>query len=373
VSTLAGQIPLAAMDAADPMLMEELLGAVERVALSGAFTGGEPVEAFEAAFADYCQAPYAVGVSSGTDALALALRALGVRPGDEVVVPANSFIATAEAVVMAEARPRFADVDIETQLLTAETIEPALTPRTRCVIPVHLYGRTVDLDPIMELAAGRDLLVLEDACQAHGARYRGRRVGGIADAGAFSFYPAKNLGAWGDAGAVVTRREDVAEAVRLMRSHGERPRYTHRIIGGTARLDAIQATVLNVKLARLDRTNETRRAIAANLHAALADSATLLAPAPVPRWGDHVYHQFVVRTLERERFRAELERAGIASAVHYPVPINRTEAFRHLEEEQAAPAAAKLAGEVVSLPVFPAMSTGQLSLLCDVLRGYGAG
>jgi dTDP-3-amino-3,4,6-trideoxy-alpha-D-glucose transaminase len=371
VSTLLEGVPLAAMDGADPGLMDELLGAVASVARAGAFIGGEVLERFEHQFAAYCEAPYAVGVSSGTDALALALRALGVRAGDEVVVPANSFIATAEAVVMAEARPRFADVDLETQLVTAETIEAALTPRTRCVIPVHLYGRTVDLYPVMELAAAHEVVVLEDACQAHGARYRGRRVGAIADAGAFSFYPAKNLGAWGDAGALVTRREDVAEAVRLMRSHGERPRYTHRVIGGTARLDAIQAAVLSVKLAHLERANEGRRAIAANLRAALADSEAVLAPPAAPRWGDHVYHQFVVRTLGRERFRAELERAGIQTAIHYPVPINRTEAFRHLEEGEAAPRAAKLAGEIVSLPVFPAMGTGQLALLCDVLSGFG--
>jgi len=373
MSTVAEAVPMTMMDAADPVLMEELMAAVERVAIAGAFTGGEAIERFEARFADYCEAPHAVGVSSGTDALALALRALGVRPGDEVVVPANSFVATAEAVVMAGAHPRFADVDLETQLLSAETLEPALSARTRCVIPVHLYGRTVDLYPIMELAAHYDFTVLEDACQAHGARYRGRRVGAIGDAGAFSFYPAKNLGAWGDAGAVVTRREDVAETVRLMRSHGERPRYTHRVIGATARLDAIQATVLSVKLAGLDGANGARRAIAANLRAALADSEVLLAPAPVPGWGEHVYHQFVVRTLERERFRAALQRAGIASGVHYPVPINRTEAFRHLGEGEAAPRAAKLAGEIVSLPVFPAMSTSQLALLCDVLSGYGAG
>jgi dTDP-4-amino-4,6-dideoxygalactose transaminase len=373
VNALAACIPLALMDGADPLLMTELLAAVERVARSGGFVGGEAVEEFESAFSDYCETQHAVGVSSGTDALALALRALGIGPGDEVIVPANSFVATAEAVVMAEARPRFADVDVDTQLITAETIEAVLTPRARCVIPVHLYGRTVEMDPVMELAAHRGLLVLEDACQAHGARYQGRRVGTIGDAGAFSFYPAKNLGAWGDAGAVVTRLEGVADAVRLMRSHGERPRYTHRVVGATARLDAIQAAVLSVKLPNLDRANETRRAIAANLHAALEGSDVLLAPAPVPAGTDHVYHQFVVRTAERDRLRGELERAGIASAVHYPVPINRTEAFRHLGEGDAAPRAAKLAEQVLSVPVFPGMGTGQLALLCDALASYRGG
>ena len=373
MSTLVQRIPMAVMDAADQELMTELLAAVERVARSGAFTGGEAVELFEAEFAAYCEVPEAIGVSSGTEALALALRALGVGPGDEVVVPANSFIATAEAVVLAEARPRFADVDFENQLVTAETVEAALTPRTRCVIPVHLYGRTVEMYPLLELAAHKDLLVLEDACQAHGARYRGRRVGTIGDAGAFSFYPAKNLGAWGDAGAVITRREDVADRVRLMRSHGERPRYTHRCVGTTARLDAIQAAVLRVKLAGLEAANQTRRAIASNLRAAIETSDVLRPPAPVPVGCDHVYHQFVVRSPERERLRAELDREGIASAIHYPVPINRTEAFGHLGEAETAPTAARLAGEILSLPVFPSMDTGQLALLCEVLRGFGGG
>ena len=373
MSTLARQIPMAVMDAADEELMTELLAAVERVARAGAFTGGEAVERFEADFAAYCEAPEAIGVSSGTEALALALRALGVEAGDEVLVPANSFIATAEAVVLAGALPRFADVELETQLVTAETVQAALTPRTRCVIPVHLYGRTVDMDPIMDLAEHEDLLVLEDACQAHGARYRGRRVGTLGDAGAFSFYPAKNLGAWGDAGAVVTSREDVADRVRLLRSHGERPRYVHRCVGTTARLDAIQAAVLRVKLAGLDATNETRRAIASNLRAAIENSDVLSAPARVPEGADHVYHQFVVRTPERDGLRAALDRAGIASAIHYPVPINRTEAFRHLGEAETAPTAGMLASEILSLPVFPSMDTGQLALLCEVLRGFGGG
>jgi dTDP-3-amino-3,4,6-trideoxy-alpha-D-glucose transaminase len=213
-------IPLTVMDHNDPQLFGELMAAVEHVAATGAFTGGAAVEEFEADYGAWCEVPHAVGVSSGTAALVLVLRALEIGPGDEVVVPANSFMATAEAVSLAGARPRFADVDPRTQLMTAETLEPVLTPAVRCVIPVHLFGRTVDMAPIMELARAQDLLVVEDAAQAHGARYRGRRVGTIGDAGTFSFYPAKNLGAWGDAGAVVTSREDLAYRVRLLRSHG---------------------------------------------------------------------------------------------------------------------------------------------------------
>jgi len=323
MSSAAADIPLTVMDHHDPELLGELMAAVERVAATGAFTGGAAVEEFEADYAAWCEVPHAVGVSSGTEALALALRALGVGPGEEVVVPANSFIATAEAVSLAGARPRFADVDAETQLMTAETLKQALTPAVRCVIPVHLFGRTVDMAPIMELAQAAGLLVLEDASQAHGARYRGRRVGTIGDAGTFSFYPAKNLGAWGDGGAVVTSREDLADRVRLLRSHGESPRYRHRVVGTTGRLDAIQAAVLRVKLSRLDERNQARRLAADRLREVLLDSDSVIAPAPVAPDGDHVYHQFVIRTPRRDAVRDLLARQGIATGIHYPIPIHR--------------------------------------------------
>jgi dTDP-3-amino-3,4,6-trideoxy-alpha-D-glucose transaminase len=367
MSAPAVEIPLAEMDHADPALTAELLAAVERVAATGAFTGGAAVESFEAAFAAWCEARHAIGVSSGTEALVLALRALEVGPGDEVVVPANSFIATAEAVSLVGARPRFADVDPLTQLMTARTLQNAITPATRCAIPVHLFGRTVDMHPIMRLAAERGLLVVEDTSQAHGARYHGTRVGTIADAGTFSFYPAKNLGAWGDAGAVVTGRDDVAERVRLLRSHGESPRYHHRILGTTGRLDAIQAAVLSVKLTRLEDANEQRRRNAAQLREALADSEHLLAPAEVGEHEDHVYHQFVVRTGRREELREALARHGVASAIHYPIPIHRSAAYAHLGEREAAPTAAMLAEQIVSLPVFPGLGAERLGRLCRLL------
>jgi dTDP-3-amino-3,4,6-trideoxy-alpha-D-glucose transaminase len=367
MSTVTTEIPLTMMDHADPELMDELRVAVERVVASGMFVGGAAVAEFERAYAAWCEAPHAVGVSSGTDALSLALRALGIGPGDEVVVPANSFIATAEAVSAAGARPRFADVDLDTQLMTAETLEAALSPAVRCVIPVHLFGRTVELDPIVELARERGLAIVEDAAQAHGARYRGRPVGTIGDAGAFSFYPAKNLGAWGDAGAVVSTREDVAERVRLLRSHGESPRYHHHLIGTTARLDAVQAAVLTVKLARLERRNHDRRLAAGRLRAAIADSKAVLAPAPAAADGDHVYHQFVVRSRRREQLMGFLADHGIASAIHYPIPIHRSRAYAALEQGDAAPNAVVLAEEIVSLPLFPEITTAQIERIGEVL------
>jgi dTDP-4-amino-4,6-dideoxygalactose transaminase len=362
-------IPLTVMDHNDPELFGELMAAVEHVAGAGAFTGGAAVEEFEADYGAWCEVPHAVGVSSGTEALVLVLRALEIGPGDEVVVPANSFIATAEAVSLAGARPRFADVDPQTQLMTAETLEPVLTPAVRCVIPVHLFGRTVDMAPIMELARVQGLLVVEDAAQAHGARYRGRRVGTIGDAGTFSFYPAKNLGAWGDAGAVITSREDLADRVRLLRSHGESPRYRHRVVGTTARLDALQAAILRLKLPRLEDWSQARRLVAERLREALVDAEEIVSPPPAQLDGDHVYHQFVVRTPRRDVVRGFLADRGIATGIHYPIPIHRSEAYEALVEEcDPAPHATQLAEEILSLPIFPSMTEEQIGRIGTALR-----
>jgi dTDP-3-amino-3,4,6-trideoxy-alpha-D-glucose transaminase len=369
MSTVGIEVPLTVMDHADPQLFGELMRAIEGVASTGAFTGGAAVEEFEADYAVWCEAPHAVGVSSGTEALVLALRALEIRPGDEVVLPANSFIATAEAVSLVGARPRFADVDLQTQLMTAETLEPALTPAVRCVIPVHLFGRTVEMDPIMELSRAAGLAVVEDTSQAHGARYRGRRVGTIGDAGTFSFYPAKNLGAWGDAGAVVTGRKELADRIRLMRSHGESPRYRHRVVGTTGRLDAIQAAVLRLKLAHMEERNQDRRIVAERLREVLAEVDLIDLPAPISADGDHVYHQFVIRTPRRDAVRESLTEQGIASGIHYPIPIHRSEAYAALREEvDVAPTATRLAGEILSLPIFPSMSEEQIQRVGEALR-----
>ncbi|MHB8233893.1 MAG: DegT/DnrJ/EryC1/StrS family aminotransferase [Solirubrobacteraceae bacterium] len=362
-------IPMAMMDHHDPQLFAELLGTVEHVAGTGGFTGGAAVEQFEAEYGVWCEVSHAVGVSSGTEALVLALRALGIGRGDEVVVPANSFFATAEAVSLVGARPRFADVDPDTQLITAATLQVALTPAVRAVIPVHLFGRTVDMAPIMELARAAGLLVVEDAAQAHGARYRGRPVGTIGDAGTFSFYPAKNLGAWGDAGAVVTSNAELADRVRLLRSHGERPRYRHRMVGTTGRLDAIQAAILRVKLSRLKEWNEARRLAAERLRHQLLDAHPLTPPAPTSPEGDHVYHQFVVRTPRRDAVREFLAARGIATAIHYPIPIHRSEAYAaSAPTNDVAPCATRLAAEILSLPIFPGISAAQIAQIGEGLR-----
>jgi dTDP-3-amino-3,4,6-trideoxy-alpha-D-glucose transaminase len=361
-------VPFTRLDSADPALLQELLIAVEGVAQRSAFILGDEVDTFEEEFAAYCEAGDAVGVASGTDALALALRALDIGPGDEVIVPANTFIATAEAVSMVGATPHLVDVDPDTHLLTAEIVERAIGPRTRCVIPVHLYGRTVDLAPLMALARREGLAVVEDACQAHGARYRGQRVGSIGDCGCFSFYPAKNLGAWGDGGAVVTNDLEIARRVRLLRSHGENPRYHHRVVGSTARLDAIHAAVLRIKLRRLDGWNDQRRQAASALRLALEGTALELPFPPAPD-GDHVYHLFVVRCDDREGLREHLASRGVASAIHYPVPVHRTEAYAELGlGEGHLPVVEAMAQRVCSLPLFPAMTQTEVRAVADAVH-----
>ncbi|HET6448471.1 MAG TPA: DegT/DnrJ/EryC1/StrS family aminotransferase [Conexibacter sp.] len=363
-------VPLMRMDHDDEALFRELMGAVEQVARRSAFTLGAEVDAFEREWAAFCGAADAIGVSSGTEALVLALRALEIGPGDEVVVPANSFIATAEAVSLVGATPRFADVDPATATVTAATVAPLIGARTRAIVPVHLYGRTVELDPLLELARGAGIALVEDAAQAHGARYRGQRVGALGTLGCFSFYPAKNLGAWGDGGAVVTDDPALAERVRLLRAHGEAVRYEHRIVGTTARLDAIQAAVLRVKLRRLEQANARRREIARQFDAALAGAAVV--PPPPPSDGhDHVYHQYVVRCEQRDALRAQLAAHGVATGLHYPTPIHRTGAYRDAAvAEGSLPATEALARTICSLPMFPGLSDSEIARIADAVHAF---
>ena len=368
----AGRIPTTRLDQADPALLEELLEVVARVAAKGAFTMGHELEAFEEEFAAYCGSPHAVGVSSGTEAIVLALRALGIGAGDEVIVPTNSFIASAEAVSLAGATPKLVDVDPHTHLITADIVAEAIGPRTRAVIAVHLMGSTVDLDPILDITRPRGIRLIEDTAQAHGAWYHGRRAGSMGDFGCFSFYPTKNLGAWGDGGAVVTPDAELADQVRLLRSHGERPRYHHRVVGMTARLDALQAALLRVKLARLDGWNEDRRRIGAALRDGLEGSSVEL-PDPASLDGDHVYHLFIVRSPERDALRDHLESHDVASAVHYPFPIHRTEAYADLGLGAGSlPVAERLSEEICTLPLFPTMSDLDVARVIHAVRDFPA-
>jgi len=365
------RVPFIRLDSADPELFAELMEVVERVGRDAAFTLGAEVEGFEQAFAAECGSEHAVGVSSGTAALALALRGLGIGPGDEVIVPTYTFIATAEAVSAVGATPRLLDVEEETALITAEIVEEALTPRTRCVIPVHLFGRTVEMDPLLALCRERGIAVVEDACQAHGASYRGRPVGSLGDAGCFSFYPTKNLGGWGDGGALVTDDGALAERVRLLRSHGEAVRHRHQVATGTDRLDGLQAAILAVKLPHLAEWNRRRRQAATALSAGLGDCGVGLPVAAVPG-GDHVFHLFVIRAAERDALRAHLDAHGVASAIHYPTPVHLQPAYAELGLGPGSlPVAERLAAENCSLPIFPAIEDRHIAETVAAVQSFG--
>ena len=340
--------------------------------LDGAYIGGPAVAAFEREWAAYCGADHVVGLGNGTDALHLSLTALGVGPGDEVVVPANTFIATAAAVVRAGATPRFADVSDDTLLMTADTLAESITPRTRAVIIVHLYGQMPDMADLAAIAQQAGIAIIEDAAQAHGAEWAGRRAGSFGAVACFSFYPAKNLGAFGDAGAVVTSRPELADEIRSLANHGRsggHSHYDHDRIGTNSRLDALQAILLSGKLAHLDEWTERRIALASRYRELLGGceftgaGLKLTATAPLAR---HVYHLFVVRVARRDSLRAELAQRGIQTGVHYPVPCHRQPPLRGFAEGPL-PVAERTAGELLSLPLFPHMTDRQVDYVCESL------
>ncbi len=345
--------------------------------LGGGYIGGGAVTSFERDWAAYCGADYAVGVGNGTDALELTLTALGVGPGDEVIIPANTFIATAAAVVRAGAAPRFIDVSDDTLLMTPGTLAEAITPRTRAVIVVHLFGQVPDMPGILAAAGDAGVPVIEDAAQAHGAEWDGQRAGSFGDAACFSFYPGKNLGAFGDAGAVVTSRPELAERVRTLANHGRSAgtaHFEHDCVGTNSRLDALQAIVLSGKLAQLDTWTGRRIELATRYRALLGGTGLkLTGVVPLAR---HVYHLFVVRVAGRDEVRAELARYGIQTGVHYPVPCHRQPPLRRFAD-RPLPVAERAAGQLLSLPMFPHLTEGQVGYVCealgDVLSKTGAG
>jgi dTDP-4-amino-4,6-dideoxygalactose transaminase len=340
--------------------------------LDGAYVGGPAVTEFERRWAAYCGADHAVGLASGTDALELSLIALGLGPGDEVIVPANTFIATAAAVVRAGATPRFADVSDDTLLMTSRTLAEAITPRTRAAIVVHLYGQVPDMTSLVATARQAGIALIEDAAQAHGAEWAGRRAGSFGDVACFSFYPGKNLGAFGDAGAIVTLRPELADQIRSLANHGRShgsSHYEHDYIGTNSRLDALQAIVLSGKLGHLDTWTERRIALASRYQEQLGSPEVsdlglkLTATAPQAR---HVYHLFVVRVAGRDGVRAELAKRGIQTGVHYPVPCHQQPPLRRFAD-QPLPVAEQAAGEILSLPMFAHMTDRQADYVCESL------
>jgi dTDP-4-amino-4,6-dideoxygalactose transaminase len=357
------------MEAPYRELKQELDAAYLRFMESGWYVLGEETSCFEREYASYCQSEHCVGVGSGLDALHLALRALGVGPGDEVIVPSNTYIATWLAVTYAGATPVAVEPDIRTYNLDPVRVEAAITARTRVILPVHLYGQPADMDPILCTAARHGLKVLEDNAQAHGARYKGRPCGSLGHAAAHSFYPGKNLGAFGEAGAVTTNDAALAERIRVLRNYGSEVKYYNRYKGFNARLDELQAAFLRVKLQHLDRWNERRRERAHEYLAGLKDCPDLILPF-VPDWGEPVWHQFVVRHPAREALRENLARAGIGSLIHYPIPPHLSEAYADMGHKPGAfPRAEELARTVLSLPMGPHLSREQAAYVMEHMHG----
>lgn len=349
-------------------LRKEIAEAIDRVASSGWYVLGPEVDAFETEYAAYCEASHCIGVGNGLDALHLALTAMGVGPGDEVIVPSNTYVATWLAVSQCGAMPVPVEPLESTYNIDPALIETAITPRTKVILPVHLYGQPADMDPIISIARRHGLQVLEDGAQAHGARYKGKRIGAHGDAVAWSFYPSKNLGALGDGGAVTTDDSDLADRIRVLRNYGSRVKYVNEVLGYNSRLDSIQAAVLRVKLGHLDDWNARRTVLARQYLQALAGSSLVL--PQVPGSTEPAWHLFVVRHPMRDAFQRGLTEAGIGSLVHYPIPPHRQQAYADAGFAAGAfPLALRVANEVLSLPMGPQLMPAEVSEVIDAIRG----
>lgn len=360
-------VPFLDLGAVNGQIREALDAAFRRVLDSGWFIMGPELEAFEAEFAAYSGVKHCIGVANGLEALHLLLRAYGVGPGDEVIVPSNTFIATWLAVSECGATPVAVEPNPHTHNIEAAAIEPAITARTKAIMPVHLYGQPADMDPINELARKHGLVVIEDAAQAQGALYKGRRVGSLGNAAGTSFYPGKNLGALGDGGAVLTSDDDIADKVRRLRNYGSRVKYQHDVAGYNSRLDELQAAFLRVKLSVLDDWNARRRAIAAR-YVQLLDGKGFSLPF-VPASTEPVWHLYVIRHPQRDALQAHLGRNGIATVIHYPIPPHKQGCYAEFAAEQL-PLAEQLAAEVLSLPLSPVMSDEEVDRVVDALLSF---
>ena len=348
-------------------IREPLDAAYHRVMASGWFIMGPELEAFEAEFAQYCEVKHCIGVGNGLDALHLLLRAYGIGPGDEVIVPSNTFIATWLAVTQCGATPVAVEPSIDTHNIDPALIASAITSRTRAIMPVHLYGQPADMDPINQLAAEHGLIVIEDAAQAQGARYKGRRVGSLGHAAATSFYPGKNLGALGDGGAVLTNDDAIAEKVKQLRNYGSKVKYQHDLAGYNSRLDEMQAAFLRAKLAVLDEWNAQRREIAAQYSMLLA-GADINLPF-FPEYTEPVWHLYVIRSKQRDALKMHLEQQGISTVIHYPIPPHRQACYQGFQEN-SFPMADVLAGQVLSFPISPTMSAEEVKLVAHAVLNF---
>ncbi len=359
----------------------EVMPMITAAMANGAFIGGEQVSCFETEFARFCKGSYCVGVNSGTDALRFALMAVGIGPGDEVITVPNTFIATTEAISQVGAKPVFVDIYPDTCNMDPNKLEDylknllkpnasSLKPRPKAVIPVHLYGQTADMDPILEIAQKNNIAVIEDACQAHGAKYKDRKAGSMGTAGCFSFYPGKNLGAFGEGGAIITRDENIAQKIRMIRDHGQRKKYVHDLEGYNGRLDAIQAGVLRIKLKRLEDWNKLRRQNAAYYNELLSEipSVTLLTEA---EFAESVYHLYVILVDDRDGLQKYLDSKGIATGLHYPLPLHLQKAYDHLGYKKGAfPVTEHIADRLLSLPMFPELTPEQIEYVVQSIKEF---
>jgi len=351
-------------------IQDEIQTAINNVIEKTAFAGGPFVAQFEKEFAEFCGSDYAIGVGSGTEALWLPLLASGIGPGDEVITVPSTFIATAEAISFCGATPVFVDVDEQTYNMNPDLLEAAIRPKTRAIIPVHLFGQTVDMDPIMEIARKHNLFVIEDACQAHGGEYKEKRAGSIGDVGAFSFYPGKNLGAYGEAGAVVTNNAELASKMQIFRDHGQAKKYYHGMIGWNARMDGIQGAVLSVKLKHLESWNEARRKNASLYNELLSNVDGLITPRKAD-YTSHVYHIYALRIQDRDTLIAKLAEKDIYCGIHYPVPVHLQDAYSFLGLGKGSfPIAEKCADEFISLPMFPELTKEQIEYVAQEIKSF---
>lgn len=361
------KIPFVDLKAQYYSIKDEIDEAISDVIQNSAFIGGKFVKSFEENFANYICVKNCIGVGNGTDALYIALTALGISEGDEVITVANSFIATSEAITLAGAKVVFVDCDKDTYNIDVDKIENVISPKTKAIIPVHIYGQPADMDKINDIAKEHRLFVVEDAAQAHGAEYKGQKIGNLGDVACFSFYPGKNLGAYGDAGAIVTSNEELAVKCRMIANHGRMEKYNHEFEGVNSRMDGLQAAVLSVKLNHLDVWTEKRRAIAKRYNRLLKDSPVI---CPLESEGfRHVFHLYVVRVANREGVQSTLGEQGIATGIHYPIPLPNLQAYKYLgHTPDDFPVATRYSKEILSLPMFPELSETQIEYVCDNLK-----
>lgn len=360
------EIPLVDFKREHTEIQQEIYKAIERVFESGRFVLGDEGAAFETEFSSYIGAKYGIGVNSGSDALFLALKALGIDENSEVITVSHTFVSTVDGIIRCGAKPVFVDVEPDTYCIDTAKIEENITKRTKAILPVHLYGHPADLDEVLKIAKQYNLSVIEDACQAHGAEYKGRKVGSFGNAGCFSFYPVKNLGAYGDGGIVTTNDSSLAERIKLLRNYGQSRKYYHDLVGINSRLDELQAAILRVKLSRLDEWNEQRRRLA-KLYKDILEQTDVLLPSERP-YVKHAYHLFVIRLAGRDNCQRFLQKSGIQTQIHYPIPVHKQKAYAAFGRTKDLSVTQTICNEILSLPLYPSLTDEEVAYTGGVTK-----